>query len=63
MRAIDGINPQNEVFKNAIRGGVTSVCTGPGSANIIGGTFAAINCYGKRIDDMIIKNPVAQTVH
>lgn len=59
MRAIDGINPQNEVFKNAIRGGVTSVCTGPGSANIVGGTFAAIKCYGKRIDDMIIKNPVA----
>lgn len=59
MRAIDGINPQNEVFKNAIRGGVTSVCTGPGSANIIGGTFAAIKCYGNRIDDMIIKNPVA----
>lgn len=59
MRAIDGINPQSEVFKNAIKGGVTSVCTGPGSANIIGGTFAAIKCYGKRIDDMIIKNPVA----
>lgn len=59
MRAIDGINPQNEVFKNAIKGGVTSVCTGPGSANIIGGTFAAIKCYGKRIDDMIIKSPVA----
>ena len=62
MRAIDGINPQNEAFKNAIKGGVTSVCTGPGSANIIGGTFAAIKCYGKRIDDMIIKNPVAMKV-
>ncbi|MBR5817666.1 MAG: amidohydrolase [Clostridia bacterium] len=59
MRAIDGINPQNNVFKNAIKGGITSVCTGPGSANIIGGTFAAIKCYGKRVDDMIIKNPVA----
>ena len=59
MRAIDGINPQNDVFKNAIRGGVTSVCTGPGSSNIIGGTFAAIKCYGTRVDDMIIKNPVA----
>ena len=59
MRAIDGINPQNEAFQNAIKGGVTSVCTGPGSANVIGGTFAAIKCYGKRVDDMIIKNPVA----
>ena len=59
MRAIDGIDPQNEAFGNALKGGVTSVCTGPGSANIVGGTFAAIKCYGKRVDDMIIKNPVA----
>ena len=62
MRAIDGINPQHEAFGNAIRGGITSVCTGPGSANIIGGTFAAIKCYGKRVDDMIIKNPVAMKI-
>ncbi|MBE6643970.1 MAG: amidohydrolase [Ruminococcaceae bacterium] len=59
MRAIDGINPQHEAFANALRGGVTSVCTGPGSANVIGGTFAAIKCYGKRVDDMIIKDPIA----
>lgn len=62
IRAIDGINPQNEAFKNAIKGGVTSVCTGPGSANIIGGTFAAIKTYGNRVDDMIIKNPVAMKI-
>ena len=59
MRAIDGINPQNVVFQNAIRGGVTSVCTGPGSANILCGTFAAIKCVGSRVEDMIIKDPVA----
>ncbi len=59
MRAIDAINPQNTVFEDAVKGGVTSVCTGPGSANIIGGTFAAVKCYGKRIDDMIIKHPLA----
>ena len=59
LRAIDGINPQNEVFKNAIRGGVTSVCTGPGSANVLCGTFAAIKCVGSRVEDMIIKDPVA----
>ena len=62
MRAIDGINPHNEAFGNAIKGGVTTVCTGPGSANIIGGTFAAIKCYGNRIDDMIVKNPAAMKV-
>ena len=40
MRAIDGINPIDETFGLAIKGGVTSACTGPGSANVVGGTFA-----------------------
>ena len=59
LRAIDAINPMDESFKLAIQGGVTAACTGPGSANIVGGTFVAIKLHGKRIDDMIIKNPVA----
>jgi imidazolonepropionase-like amidohydrolase len=59
MRAIDGINPIDETFSLALRHGVTSACTGPGSANVVGGTFAAIKLYGKRIDKMIIKDPVA----
>ena len=59
MRAIDGINPIDETFELAVRHGVTSACTGPGSANVVGGTFAAIKLVGKRIDKMIIKNPVA----
>ncbi len=59
MRAIDGINPFDETFSLAIKGGVTSACTGPGSANVVGGTFAAIKLSGKRVDNMIIKNPVA----
>lgn len=59
LRAIDSINPQDEAFGNAIQNGVTSACTGPGSANIVGGTFAAIKLCGKRVDKMIIKNPVA----
>ena len=59
MRAIDGINPIDETFGLAIKHGVTSACTGPGSANVVGGTFAAIKLVGKRVDDMIIKNPVA----
>ena len=59
MRAIDGINPIDETFPLALKHGVTSACTGPGSANVVGGTFAAIKLYGKRIDKMIIKDPVA----
>lgn len=59
MRAIDSIYPQDESFANAIRGGVTTACTGPGSANVVGGTFAVIKLLGNRIDNMIVKEPAA----
>ena len=59
MRAIDSINPLDEAFGLALQGGVTAACTGPGSANVLGGTFVAIKLHGKRIDKMIIKNPLA----
>ena len=59
MRAIDSINPLDESFPNAIRGGVTTACTGPGSANVVGGTFTTIKLVGKRVDKMIVKDAVA----
>ncbi len=59
MRAIDSINPQDEAFGLAVQNGVTSACTGPGSANVVGGTFAAIKLTGKRVDKMLIKEAVA----
>ena len=59
MRAIDAIYPFDEALPDAIRGGVTTACTGPGSANVVGGTFAAIKLVGKRIDNMIVKHPLA----
>ena len=59
MRAIDSINPMDEAFTLGLQGGVTTVCTGPGSANVVGGTFVAIKLYGKRVDKMIVKDPIA----
>ena len=59
MRAIDSINPLDEAFGLALKGGVTAACTGPGSANVLGGTFVAIKLHGKRVDKMVIKNPLA----
>jgi len=59
MRAIDSINPQDESFPLALKGGVTTACTGPGSANVVGGTFTAIKLHGKRVDKMIVKDPIA----
>ena len=59
MRAIDSIWPIDEAFRLARQGGVTTCCTGPGSANVLGGTFVAIKTYGNRVDDMIVKYPIA----
>ena len=59
MRAIDSIYPQDESFANALQGGVTTACTGPGSANVVGGTFAVIKLHGNRVDNMILKDAVA----
>lgn len=59
MRAIDAINPRDEAFENAIKGGVTSAATGPGSANVIGGVFSVIKLHGDRVDDMIVKETLA----
>ena len=59
LLSIDSINPMDEAFGLALAGGVTSACTGPGSANVVGGTFVAIKLSGKRVDNMIIKNPLA----
>lgn len=59
LRAIDGINPFDRGFEEAYNAGVTTVVTGPGSANPVGGQFAAIKTYGICTDDMVIKAPAA----
>lgn len=59
MRAIDSFNPMDVTLSEAIAGGVTTACAGPGSANVVGGTFIAVKLVGNRVDNMILKNPVA----
>lgn len=59
LRAIDAIEPRDETLVEAREAGVTTLCAGPGSANVLGGTFAAYKPVGKRIDDMVIKAEVA----
>lgn len=58
LRAIDAIDPADLGFRDALAGGVTTVVTGPGSANVIGGEMAAVKTCGKIIDDMIVRFPV-----
>ena len=59
LRAIDGFNPMDISLREAYEHGVTTVATGPGSANVIGGQFAAIKTYGHRVDSMVVKEPLA----
>lgn len=59
MRGIDGVKPLDPAFSAAAAAGVTSVCVGPGSANVLGGTFTTIKTKGKRVDDMVIRDAVA----
>lgn len=59
LSAIDGINPQDPTFAMALEAGVTCVATGPGSSNVLGGTFTAIKTVGRRVDDMVVKKAVA----
>lgn len=62
MRAIDAINPLDEAFEVALHGGVTTAITGPGSANVIGGTFCALKLHGDTVDDMILRPTVAMKI-
>ena len=59
LRSFEAIKACDEAFDTALRGGVTTVCTGPGSANIIGGTFCALKTYGKTVEDKCIIEELA----
>ncbi|EQB88807.1 imidazolonepropionase-like amidohydrolase [Clostridium punense] len=62
LRAIDAINPVDKCFKEALEAGITTVATGPGSANVIGGTFVTMKTHGRRVDDMVIDPYTAMKV-
>lgn len=59
VRGIDGINPLDITFQEAREAGVTLAATGPGSANVLGGTFVVLKTYGVCVDEMVIKDPLA----
>ena len=54
LRAIDGINPMERSFSEALAGGVTAAVVSPGSANPIGGQICAMKTYGRRVDAMCL---------
>lgn len=59
LRGIDGVKPLDPAFAKAAAAGVTCVCVGPGSANVLGGAFTTIKTVGRRVDDMVVRDAVA----
>ncbi|MBS7009674.1 amidohydrolase [Anaerostipes sp.] len=59
IRAIDGVNPMDPAFHDAIQAGITSLMTGPGSANVVGGQSVFMKTHGRCIDQMAILQPAA----
>jgi imidazolonepropionase-like amidohydrolase len=57
VRALDAINPADLGFKDAIGGGVLAVNVNPGSGNPIGGQTVAIKCWGRTVDEMLLRQP------
>lgn len=62
IRAIDGINPMDSAFHSAIGSGITSLMTGPGSSNVVGGQSVFMKVQGRCVDRMIVKAPAAMKI-
>ena len=58
LRAIDGVNPLDRAFEEALDYGITTIVTGPGSANPVAGQICAMKTRGRVVDEMVIKAPV-----
>ncbi len=59
LRGIDSYYPMDAAIPMALAGGVTTVAAGPGSANVLGGTFCAVKLYGKTVEEAVIRESVA----
>ncbi len=59
LRALDAVNAYDYCFEEALASGVTTVMTGPGSANPIAGQALCIKTISGRIDRKIVREPAA----
>ena len=59
LRGMDSYYAMDAAIPMGLAGGVTTVSTGPGSANVLGGTFLAVKLYGKTVDEAVIRPEVA----
>jgi imidazolonepropionase-like amidohydrolase len=57
VRVLDAINPADEGFRDAVAGGVLAAGVTPGSGNPVGGQTVAVRCWGRTVDDMVLRSP------
>ena len=57
VRAIDAINPADLGFRDAHQRRRLAVNVNPGSGNPIGGQTVAIKCWGRIVDEMVLRAP------
>ena len=62
LRALDAINPEDIAFKDALRGGITTVGVMPGSHNVICGQPAAVKVVGTTVEEMVVRAPVGMKI-
>lgn len=62
LRALDAVNPMDPAFHDAIIGGITSLMTGPGSSNVVGGQSLFMKVHGRCMERMVVKAPAAMKV-
>lgn len=55
LRAVDGLNFRDGYFADAVKAGITSVVSGVGSLNPIGGDMIALKTSGRCLDDAFIR--------
>ncbi len=58
LRALDAVHPEEVAFKELVAAGVTTVLTGPGSGNLIGGQWVCLKTAPKpSVEQMVLLEP------
>lgn len=57
VRALDAVNPADVGFSDALAAGVLAVNVNPGSGNPIGGQTVALRCWGRTVEEMLLRAP------
>jgi imidazolonepropionase-like amidohydrolase len=58
LRALDAVHPQDPAFAELVAAGVTTVLTGPGSGNLIGGQWVCLKTAPRpSVEQMVVLEP------